>query len=54
MKTKNKINQLETRLSEVERELNTLLWTLTKDLQEDECTLTYEEVIDQWLNGKEQ
>ena len=53
--TKNKrITQLESRVQALERELEALFNAISyeKDLNEEK--FTYEEVIDQWLNGKTQ
>ena len=51
--TKNKrISQLEERVKALETELDTLFKSVFSTNAERADIITYEEVIDQWLNGK--
>ena len=54
MSLKKKISELEIRLNELEEELKTVLFALSKESPSEKSAPTYEEVIDQWLNGKSQ
>ena len=54
MSLKKKISELEIRLTELEGELKTVLFVLNRDTPSEKSAPTYEEVIDQWLNGKSQ
>ena len=49
-----KLNELESRIAQLEREFNTLYYSLLNEHKDNESKPSYEEVIDLWLNGKEQ
>lgn len=51
---KKKILEIENRINELEKEFNTLLLSLSGSQAATSDTLSYEEVIDLWLNGKVQ
>ena len=53
MKNK-RIKDLENRVTQLEREFNTLYLSLAEEQKDSNNTLSYEEVINLWLNGKEQ
>ena len=53
--TKSKrITLLEQRVSELEKALSALFCSEPEGENRESPTLSYEEVIDQWLNGKKQ
>lgn len=52
MTLKKKVKELEGRINELENELNSFISAFTALKAESESKTTYEEVIDQWLNGK--
>lgn len=52
---KNKqLKEMEDRLSALEKEFNSVLSALAQGTGEQKEELSYEEVIDLWLNGKKQ
>ena len=52
---KNKLlKEMDERLSALEREFNSVLSSLTEKEEGENKELSYEEVIDIWLNGKNQ
>ena len=49
-----KINALENRISALERELNSIILLLSSQETQGKSNKSYEEVINEWLCGKEQ
>jgi hypothetical protein len=54
MKKNKVLKEMEERINALEREFNSILSSLTKEGSDKEKCLSYEEVIDIWLNGKRQ
>lgn len=53
MTVRKQISELEKRISALEAELDSVIRSFFSEYNKKEDTVTYEEVMDQWLNGKE-